>query len=199
MRGERIVFAGLEFAVDRGGLLLLRGRNGSGKSSLLRLMAGLLPPFAGALWWNDQTVDRGDHGSNVHYVGHLDGVKAVLTPREMLRFWAGLYRREAAAQRAEAALVAFGLEAIADLPGRYLSAGQRRRLALARGIAAPVPLWLLDEPTVGLDAEAIAALDQAVSDHRASGGIVVLSTHVEMRSAGAVTLDVEQYCAEASG
>ena len=197
LRGERIVFAGLDFAIEAGGLLLLRGRNGTGKSSLLRLMAGLLRPFAGKLKWQGQPVDPGEHGTRIHYVGHLDGVKAVLTPRETLRFWAGLHGAEGAPSRVDEAVAAFGLEAVADLPGRFLSAGQRRRLALARGIAAPVPLWLLDEPTVGLDQDAIAALDRAIQRHRGIGGAVVLSTHGEIAAPDANTLDIEQFVGEA--
>jgi heme exporter protein A len=198
LRGERIVFAGLEFRLEPGGLLLLRGRNGTGKSSLLRLMAGLLRPFAGSLEWEGRPMDPGEHGTRIHYVGHLDGAKGVLTARETLGFWAGLHRADGSAGRVHQAIGAFGLEAVADLPARFLSAGQRRRLALARGIAAPVPLWLLDEPTVGLDHDSIAALESAVAQHRAAGGAAVLSTHGEITARDAQALDVERFADEAS-
>ena len=133
-RGERLVFAGLSFAVDRGGVLVLTGPNGSGKSSLLRLMAGLLKPADGLLSWDGQPVsdDPEAHRHRLHYLGHLEAVKPVLTPIENLAFWAAI--KGGGVDRASLldALDRFGLKALADMPSRYLSAGQRRRLALAR-------------------------------------------------------------------
>lgn len=178
VRGERTVFAGLDFALDAGEALVLTGPNGSGKSSLLRLMAGLLRPARGALTWDGAPIsaDREAHCARLHYVGHLDAIKPALSVRENLRFWAGLANGPGAGDPGPA-LAGFGLEPLADIPARMLSAGQRRRLALARLLAAPAPLWLLDEPTVALDAESVGRLEAAVATHRADGGIVVLATH----------------------
>lgn len=179
VRGEREVFAGLGFAVVQGAVLVLRGANGSGKSSLLRLMAGLLPPAAGTLCWAGAPVadDPDGHRRRVGFLGHADAVKPALTPREDVAFWAGWRRRGDGADTAAEALARFGLRAQADMPCRFLSAGQRRRLALARVLAGGAPLWLLDEPLVGLDAPSRAALAEAVAGHCAGGGLAVVATH----------------------
>ncbi len=181
VRGERLVFAELDFVVGPGELLLLRGPNGSGKSSLLRVMAGLLRPAAGQVAWDGADIrdDIEAHGRRLRYVGHLDAVKPILSVAENLSFWARLAGSDArgASARVEDALVCFGIERLANVPGRFLSAGQRRRLILAQLVAAAAPLWLLDEPTVGLDQGALAALRDLVGKHRASGGIVVAATH----------------------
>jgi heme exporter protein A len=176
-RGERLIFRGLDFTLPAGGALLLLGPNGSGKSSLLRLMAGLTPPAAGALAWDGVALRENPaaHRARLHFIGHSDALKPVLSARETLDFWA---RMRGASGDVMAALARFGLAAAADLPCRYLSAGQRRRLALARLIAIPAPLWLLDEPLTSLDAEAATQLLEAVAGHRRSGGRIVLSTHV---------------------
>lgn len=177
VRGARRVFAGLAFAVPPGGALLLVGPNGSGKSSLLRLMAGLLRPAAGRITWNGEPIqdDPEGHGERLHYVGHLDGVKPVLSAAENLAFWAGL-RRGGTAGIAEA-LDRFGLAALADTPGRMLSQGQKRRLALARLLATPAEIWLLDEPAAGLDDDSVARLGKEIARHRAAGGRIVAAMH----------------------
>jgi heme exporter protein A len=175
------VFAGVSFRLPAGGALILAGSNGSGKSSLLRLVGGLLAPAAGRLSWGDEPIaaDLVGHRARLHYVGHLDAVKPVLTPREMLSFWRTLRGLDAAAPlpAIKEALSAFALESVADWPCRWLSAGQRRRLALARLLVSPAPLWLLDEPTSVLDAESQARLEQTIAAHRAAGGRVMLATH----------------------
>lgn len=178
-RGGRDVFAGLDFALAPGGALLLTGPNGSGKSSLLRLMAGLLRPAGGKLLWDSRPVaeQAETHAARLHYLGHLDAVKPVLSVAENLRFWAALRGGTA---RLEAALDAFALTELAAVPGRLLSAGQRRRLALARLVAAPAELWLLDEPSVGLDHASVGRLSAAIAAHRASGGRVVVATHTAL-------------------
>jgi heme ABC exporter ATP-binding subunit CcmA len=193
VRGERTVFADLSFQLTSGGALILAGPNGAGKSSLLRMMAGLLPPAAGTLAWDGAAVsnDPEQHSRRVRYIAHVDAVKTALTVSENLRTWAVLWGGSAGAQqRGEGALAALGIERLADVPGRYLSAGQRRRLALARLLVAPAPLWLLDEPRSGLDADAEARLDRAVERHRAAGGMVVMALHGGPRPAGARTLDL---------
>jgi heme exporter protein A len=179
IRGERVVFAGLGFTLDAGGALLLKGPNGSGKSSLLRLMAGLLRPASGALAWDGEAIwsDPDGHCRRLHYVGHLDAVKPAFTVAENLAFWFGLQAGGSSASAVEAALEAFAIAHLADLPGRYLSAGQKRRLNLARIVAAPAPLWLLDEPATGLDEDAVARLEEAIARHRAGGGMAAVSTH----------------------
>ncbi|HMA13645.1 MAG TPA: heme ABC exporter ATP-binding protein CcmA [Kiloniellaceae bacterium] len=178
-RGGRDVFAGLDFALPAGGALLLTGPNGSGKSSLLRLMAGLLRPASGALLWDGRPVaeEAEAHAARLHYLGHLDAVKPVLTVVENLQFWAALRGGASAVDRA---LDAFALTGLAAVAGRLLSAGQRRRLALARLVAAPAELWLLDEPSVGLDHASVGRLAAAIAAHRAGGGRVVVATHTAL-------------------
>lgn len=177
-RSERLIFAGLDFSVAAGGVLVLTGPNGSGKSSLLRLMAGLTPPDAGLLAWEGVPVarDRAAHRMRLHFIGHQDALKPVLSVQETLSFWAGMRGSHAV----EAGLERFRLGTLADWPCRLLSAGQRRRLSLARLVASPAPLWLLDEPLTGLDTEAVADLLAAVAAHRAAGGRLVLSTHAAL-------------------
>jgi heme exporter protein A len=189
-RGERLVFSGLSFAVTAGGALLLRGPNGSGKSSLLRCMAGLLTPVAGTLTWDRlPTSDDVDaHRVRLRYLGHQDAVKGALTVAENLLMWLSLNggRDVSAVARA---LERLGIARLADLPARLLSAGQRRRLALARLLVAPAPLWLLDEPGNALDDDGLARFAELVSQHRAAGGIAVLSSHGDLGVPGeALTL-----------
>lgn len=188
LRGGRIVFARLAFRVDAGGLLVLRGPNGAGKSSLLRMMAGLIGPAHGALSWNGDDIadDPDTHRARTAYAGHSDALKPALTVAEHLVFHAKL--RGHAADKVAAALDAFALAKFAELPARLLSQGQRKRVALARLIAAPTPLWLLDEPTNGLDADSTARLEAAIAAHRETGGIVVAATHLDFAGAGATTL-----------
>jgi heme exporter protein A len=195
-RGERLVFRGLDFTLQGGGALTLVGPNGSGKSSLLRVMAGLTPPVAGNLSWDgaDVRADRGAHRGRLHFIGHADALKPVLSAEEMLRFWAGM-RATAPADAPDiaAALAQFGLGAAAQWPCRYLSAGQRRRLTLARLVASQAPLWLLDEPMTGLDSEAAEQLLAAIAAHRRSGGCVVLSTHTPLDLADAALLSLADF------
>ena len=174
IRGERLVFADLSFRVEPGGALLLTGPNGSGKSSLLRLCAGLITPEQGRLVWHAKPIEPEEHRARLRYVGHLDAVKPVLSVAENLSFWARLGGGDIGD-----ALQQVGLARLASLPARFLSAGQRRRLALARLALAPAELWLLDEPTVGLDRDGIALLGQLVASHRARGGMLMAATHVD--------------------
>ena len=192
IRGERPVFSGVSFRLAPGGALTLTGPNGSGKSSLLRILAGLLRPAGGTLAWDGQSLkdDRAAHRRRLHYVGHLDAVKPALTVAENLKDWA---RLRGAAGPGPGALEALGIERLADVPGRYLSAGQRRRLALARLLAAPAPLWLLDEPTVTLDADASARVGAMIARHRAGGGMAIVATHGEIALEGAERLDLGQH------
>ncbi|MBF0325322.1 MAG: heme ABC exporter ATP-binding protein CcmA [Alphaproteobacteria bacterium] len=200
IRGGRVVFAGLSFQVTPGDALVLLGPNGSGKSSLLRVMAGLLKPATGRLAWGEQAVAEEPelHAARTHYVGHHDAVKPVLSVAENLRFWARLHEPHAgrAADAVETALDRFGLAHLKDIPGKMLSAGQKRRTNLARLLAAPSPLWLLDEPTTALDKRSIAELERVFAEHRAEGGMVVLSTHMDVALPGARTLHLDEFAVE---
>ncbi|MBT4887999.1 MAG: cytochrome c biogenesis heme-transporting ATPase CcmA [Rhodospirillales bacterium] len=196
IRGERTVFTGLDFAIDAEGMLLLVGPNGSGKSSLLRLMCGLLTPAAGAMSWQGEDIaeEREHHNGRLHYVGHHDAIKSVLTVQENIAFWAEMHGgKQDAKKRVGDALDAFGIPHLADVPARYLSAGQRRRTSLARILASKADLWLLDEPTTALDKSAIASLEQIMADHRKSGGIAVVSTHAEVNAEDTTTLDLTPF------
>jgi heme exporter protein A len=173
VRGGRGVFSGLGFSVGAGEALLVSGPNGAGKSSLLRLVAGLIRPAAGRL-----ELDGGDPdatlGEQAHYLGHQDPLKPSLTVAENLDFW-GRYLDGGIA--IATALDAVGLASIAGLPAAYLSAGQRRRLSIARLIAVERALWLLDEPTSALDAAAQAMLAGLMRKHLAGGGMILAATH----------------------
>ena len=190
MRGGRLVLAGVTFALAPGEILLLRGPNGAGKSSLLRLLAGFLAPSAGKLWWRSQPalVDRVEHRARLHLIGHSNAIKGALTVRENLGFAAAVAGAPDA--RIDVALEGFELAALAGVSAAYLSAGQQRRLALARLLATPRPLWLLDEPDAGLDAANRAHLARAVAAHRAEGGIAVIATHGELNVAAPHVLEL---------
>jgi heme exporter protein A len=184
-RGERLVFRDLAFSVPAGGALVLAGANGSGKSTLLRLLAGLIRPEAGRLLWHgaDALADLTAHAKRVSYVGHQDAVKPGLSVAENLDFWVRLH-----GGRLDDALDAMGLGDLADLPARMLSAGQKRRLALARLALSAAPVWLLDEPTLGLDTASITRFGTLLAKHRARGGMVVAATHVPLPLQGVTTL-----------
>lgn len=195
-RGGRALFRDLSFALAPGEALLLRGPNGSGKSSLLRLLAGFLPPAAGAVSWQGQPAEAEPeaYAAALRYLGHQDAVQPQIAARDNLVFWARLLglAPAAAADQAERALEAASLGKLAHLPGRYLSAGQKRRLALSRLLLKPAPLWLLDEPTNALDDQAIAWLGGTLAAHRAAGGIVLLASHVPVPLPGARVLQLPE-------
>ena len=172
-RGERLVLRDLSFHVPDGGALLLLGANGSGKSTLLRILAGLKRPDAGTVAWRGQ--DAREHPVPVAYLGHLDAIKPGLTAAENLALAARVGQGSAAS-----ALAAVDLAALADLPARLLSAGQKRRLALARLVVSRAGLWLLDEPTLGLDTASVERLGALLAAHRAGGGVVVTATHLPL-------------------
>ena len=194
-RGERFVFEALEFDVESGGALVLTGSNGSGKSSLIRIMAALLAAVDGHLSWNGEPIEEDPEGHNarLHYIAYQDAIKPVMTVRENLSFWAGL---KGGPDNVEAALEAVGIGRLVDTPAQFLSSGQRRRLSLARLVASEAELWLLDEPTVGLDRDAIGLLEGLVATHRADGGLAVLATHQSVNLGGTETrLDLSTYVA----
>lgn len=186
------MFRGLDFTLPLGGALILVGPNGSGKSSLLRIMAGLTPPASGILSWNGAGLrdGRDTHRARLHFIGHADALKPVLSASEMLRFWS---RMRGGDSDVGEALTLFGLGAAGDLPCRYLSAGQKRRLTLARLVASAAPLWLLDEPTTGLDTEGTEQLLAAIAAHRRMGGCIALSTHTPLDLADAGLLSLADF------
>lgn len=193
-RGGRLVFSGLNFEVTPGSVLELRGANGSGKTTLMRLMAGLTRPAAGNLLWGDEIVDDLEaHASRLRFVGHLDAIKPAQTVAENLAFWRALWSGKIDKKSVETAMKALGISHLADFPARHLSAGQRHRLALARVIAAPAPLWLLDEPGNALDENSLKALSHMIATHRERGGMVVVASHGAALVEGSDTLDLGQY------
>ncbi len=171
-RGLRVLFEGLNLKVSAGESLELRGANGSGKSTLLRILAGLTRPLAGEVRYSGAHQD-----GHRHYLGHLDAVKPTETALEQARFWARYFGRPQ--DVADAAIKRVGLAARRAVPGRGLSAGQKRRLALTRLLIEPRPVWLLDEPTAALDAEGRMLVMQLVAEHRAGGGMVIAAVHGE--------------------
>ena len=181
-RGARSVIANLSFAVGAGEALILTGANGAGKTTLLRALAGLLPPSDGKI-----TLDGGASDATLaeqcHFIGHQNGLKSTLTASENLAFW-GQYLDATPATpqtaRIANALAHFNLTPLASIPAGYLSAGQKRRLGLARLLVTPRPVWLLDEPTVSLDAASVSLLASVINAHVAAGGIVIAATHLPL-------------------
>ena len=192
-RGGRRVFEGLDFALEAGGALLLTGPNGSGKTSLLRMLAGLSPPVDGRILWRGAAISRdfAAHHARIQFIGHQDASKPNLTARENLVFWTAM--RGGSKSGADAAIETFRLDKRADWPCRYLSSGEKRRLALARLLSSPAELWLLDEPATGLDARARSVLLAAIEAHRRQGGCVVASTHVPLRLNRAKNLSLAEF------
>ena len=171
-RGERTLFAGLSFTAGPGDLVELRGPNGAGKTSLLRAIAGFLRPRSGRI-----ETDAEDPALAMHYVGHQNGLKGAASVRAHVRYWSGLF---GAACDEASALEQLGLSRQTDLPARVLSQGQSRRLALTRLFIARRPIWLLDEPAAGLDAEGRRLLAALIEGHRAQGGLAVAAVHGQL-------------------
>jgi heme exporter protein A len=172
-RGGRQVFAGLSFSVVESEALLVTGRNGAGKSSLLRLIAGLLRPAAGLLKLEGAPADS-SIVELTHYLGHQDAAKPTLSVAENLRFWTDYL---GGTGNPVAALKVVGLSGLADLPAAYLSAGQKRRLSIARLISVRRPIWLLDEPMSALDITAQASLVKLMRGHLRRGGLIIAASH----------------------
>jgi len=185
IRGERIIFRDLSFDLAAGQAMVLRGDNGAGKSSLLKIVATLLKPYDGELLWNDQSIaeDFDLFRREIAFIGHLDAVKPALSVAENLQQWAAIFRPggQDNETRILQAMVLFDTEHLAATPAQHLSAGQRKRVALARLLLKPASLWLLDEPTVSLDADGVHRLGQAISQHRADGGMVMAATHIDLQ------------------
>lgn len=189
-RGGRIVIDGLSFSVSEGETLVLAGANGAGKTTLLRTIAGFIRPASGTV-----RLDGGDGELTIteqaHVVGHANAIKSSMTVFENAAFWAEYLGVQAASTEwIERALHHFGLEDLVEFPAAYLSAGQRRRLGLARLLLAPRALWLLDEPTVSLDIASSDRLVAAVNDHTRAGGLAIVATHVPLALERARTLTI---------
>ena len=177
-RDERLLFSGLSFELYVGDLLQLEGPNGAGKTSLMRLLAGLLPFSEGELIWQGQSLHtcREDFYQSMLFIGHLAGIKAELSPLENLHWFAALEGIQDEALL-EQALYQVGLAGYEDHPCHQLSAGQKRRVALARLLFTQRPVWLLDEPFTALDKAAVAAMEKLLVQHCQAGGAVILTSH----------------------
>lgn len=178
-RGERLLFRDLGFQLGSGEVLLVRGGNGRGKTSLLRILCGLSAPTAGAVRWRGQSIAqvREQYGREMAYVGHANGIKEDLTPVENLRLAAALDGRDLDIGSATVALERLGLSRGMDLPARVLSFGLRRRVALAGLMTAGALLWVLDEPLTGLDVDGVEIVEQMIGDHLVAGGLAIMATH----------------------
>ena len=183
-RGGRQVFDGLEFSVKSGEMLILRGPNGAGKTSLLRMIAGLNEPMQGILRFSGGESEE-DFTRQCHFIAHQEAFKPALTVEENLQFWADFF----GGGDIERALEAFSMERLASFSAALLSAGQKRRLALGRLVLTHRPIWLLDEPTVGLDAKSVGQLQKLMRAHLDNDGIIVATTHIDLGMDGARVFD----------
>ena len=194
VRGDRLLFKDLGFALEAGSLLYVLGENGSGKSSLLRMLCGLLMPEQGEILWAGKSIKSHaeQYLPNLKYLGHLNGLKEDLTALENLQMSARIAGQDVTATAAIAALSAIGIARCANLPVRVLSQGQKRRVALAALWLIPSSLWILDEPFAALDVAATEVLAARLSEHLAAGGMTVLTSHqdVPIKAKSTVTLSL---------
>jgi heme exporter protein A len=182
LRGDRLLFNNVGFELNPGGLLYVLGENGSGKSSLLRMLCGLLMPEVGIVSWGKKTIkeEAENYLSNLTYIGHLNGLKDDLTALENLAMSARAAGNEVSEGNALEALAAIGIERCANLPARVLSQGQKRRVTLAKLWLSEAKLWILDEPFAALDIASVNLLATRLSEHLASGGMAILTTHQDV-------------------
>ncbi len=193
-RGDRHVLRGLSFSVGSGQLLHVVGSNGAGKTTLLRVVCGLIAPEEGQVMWEGSNIrsDRSAYQSNIAFAAHEAALKADLTALENLRFAVGL-RRTVSVDELMASMRRTGAEGYADLPARALSAGQKRRVAMARVLACDAPLWLLDEPFSNLDSAGVEVISALIDEHvRRGGSAVVVAHHGLVRRAGATQLALDE-------
>lgn len=179
-----MVVEGVTLSVAGGEALLVTGPNGAGKSTLLRALAGLLAPSSGTVTLQGNNEESGGAALHAHYIGHAEALKVALTARENLAFWAQMLGASTGLTP-EAALARFALPQVADLPVGWLSAGQKRRVALARLLVAPRPIWLLDEPATALDVAAQAQFAGLMGEHLTAGGLIIAATHAPLGLSGA--------------
>lgn len=200
---ERVLFAGISVEYSAGDLVQIVGPNGAGKTTLLKVLTGLSSRYEGELRWCDKPIPSYEFYSSLLYIGHLPGVKSSLTPLENLSWYFGLNGKKSAAQAADqvtvsrdslmAALARVGLAGYENVPSFHMSAGQQRRVALARLYISEAPLWILDEPFTAIDKAGVAALEIRLEEHRRRGGMVVLTTHQSMLHAEPKILDLAHY------
>lgn len=194
-REERILFDGLAFSLKQGEVMQIEGRNGSGKTTLLRILSGLSAQYEGSIEWRGESVDnvRDEFLADLLYFGHQPGVKGMLTPQENLRWYCALHP---ALQRSkiDEALGIVGLTGYEDVPCHSLSAGQNRRVSLARLYMNQAPLWILDEPFTAIDKKGVAAMEQLLLDHAQRGGSVILTTHHDLAAQqGVVKVNLDSF------
>ena len=183
-RSGRTILSGLDFEVAGGEALVLTGANGAGKTTLLRTIAGFMPPARGEITLDGADPDGG-RGESCHYVAHANGLRASLTVGENLRFWQRFLTGQDDGKALDAALRELTLETLAGIPAGLLSAGQKRRVALARLLTAHRPVWLLDEPTASLDSASQQSLTRLMARHLAASGLIVVATHLPLGLTGA--------------
>jgi heme exporter protein A len=192
VRGERKLFSGISFDLSAGNGLHVRGENGVGKTSLLRLLTGLSKPDAGRILWNQESISKQTdrYHRELLFLGHRDALKEELTALENLQTYAELDGIRLPVEKALAALWRFGLRGRENLPVNCLSAGQKRRVLMARMLTRQARLWILDEPFNALDVNAVAQLEELMAEHLASGGLLVLTSHQAVSVPGVRVLDL---------
>lgn len=193
IRGDRRLFNGVNFTVEAGGLMQVNGPNGSGKTSLLRMLCGLSNPELGEITWDGEAIKLlgGEYYSELTYIGHLSGTKDDLTALENLRIASALSGVQITEKQASDALVHMGLEGREALPAKVLSQGQRRRVALARLLVCKTKLWILDEPLAALDVMAVKLIQGLLVQHLKQDGIVVMTTHQNIEISAASTVQLQ--------
>jgi len=198
-RNDIQIFEDLSAQWCSGDIVQIIGQNGAGKSTLMKLIVGVLQATRGSILWNDHAVNSYEFKSCLNYLGHLPGVKSTLTPLENLRWHLGIHGSKAANdvivadEQLKSALFKVGLDAYIDVPAYQLSAGQQRRVALARLYLSKAPLWVLDEPFTAIDKKGVSDLEDVIDSHASSGGIVLLTTHQAWKSQSAKCLDIEAF------